>query len=1233
MYDIGNFMIKKTLKGFQEEIKNSIINDKELYLKDHNISFEIESFDNFYSSLKDGEVFKLVEKKLSSKKKKKEEKNLLPCYLKKDGDDFEKILEDLLSLQDEALDKKGIYSLYLCLSSLSFKKDGNTCSIPTIIIPVIIYNDKNEYFLKLQSDKKALEHPLWKLKKNDFQTFYLPSFDETTIDDYLLSLDTYLNNDLSIKYQNDILIDNFDLTVSKINDELIDNKDFIASNKLIKKYYLDIPKKDENNKLNIYNSNQLHPIFNNDERMTSACLKAKNNDSFAIMAPVYSKDNILLLNIIAEAISDHKKVLIVSNKNNDLVNIYKNLEMLKLDSFVLPLLSYKQDEEKLPALKNLTSLKAPSNASIETSNVYKEKLDDYSFALYTPLESYSFTPYEIYLKLYSLKSTPDIEIKVFDIRDFDDRKYQFSLNNLSFIQEEIKKFGKNYTNYHFYGFRISEEDNLEEFEKLLKECSENLQTIKKLLKLLNPEKDLKEYHMDDIRNFILFLKNYYKLSIIDPVFFSKEQRDELLEIFQEALPLVAIEDTLKKSIKRFADDSILKIKNIHQLKDGIESKKKKFLFFFSKSYRKDLQKINEYALTPLNKNDAIELIHLVENYQVTHKKVLAYLNKIKKYLSPSTFIDETNFGKFVEENLFYQNITIDLSFLKSKSIESLYALQKEMPIRLINALTYPENAQNYFDKKIRNFDKMNVFEIDNLIKHCLNEITNLESYIDLMNRLNQAKKSHYDSYIDEFLKSNIDLEYFVDCFKKVYFKSLLEYCYKKYPCLNSYSNKEYQKLITNYEKENSSNLVSNLNYIRRNAYSYKASNYKEISPSSLKAISKFKDEEATIPVFKKYSDVISKLKLIYLSTVSNVGDIYSDDFNFDLTIILKGSTINPLNAIPSVIKSKQVIIFGDENYYHDENSLKLDSLYSTVSKYDEVKLNHTYLDSKLFSFCNKIYYNSNIFNYPSPYKDIITYRIVNVTKENNETSIDKEVELELSRILKAYPSESLGIITSDYNQKERLNSSLNNLLSKLEVEEKPYIATVDEEVQQRDNIILALPFIFQTKDSIFETKQGRNYVNMMLTRAKKHLVILNYKKIDDHYHRNVYSYGLRDLNECFYNINNRNEKSVFFSNVIKEDIYQFLLDHHFDVIKDYSCLYPIDFVICKNKTPLIAIDIDNLKGESKKCTYERELLRKSALIKNGFQYIKISSPHFYSKEKEAKLELLSKISSILSNSK
>lgn len=1223
-------MIKKTIKVFQEEIENTIISDKELNLKENLFNFEIESCDSFLNSLKDGEIFKILEKKENSKKKRKDEHNILYCQLKNQEDILTASLEKFFSLQNKNLDEKGIYSLYLCLSSLTYKKEGTLCSIPTIVIPVVIYKEKNDFYLKLEFEGKAFEHPLWRLKKEEFDSLYLPPFDETTIDNYLVSIETFLNNDLSLKYSNDIVLDIFDFSLCYINDKLKEDKETYSSNKFVKKYFLDLPKKEDSNRVPIFGLQQLHPIFNNDERMQTACLKAKNNENFAIMAPVYSKDNILLLNLISEAISDHKKILIVSNKNIDLINIYKNLETLKLDSYAIPLLSYKQDDERIPVLKNITSLKAPSNSNIEVSNDYKDKVDEYSLALYSPLETYSFTPYEVYLKLYSLKSTPDIEVKDFDIDDFDDRKYQFSLNNLTFIQDEIKKFGKKYTNYHFYGFKVSGEENLEEFEKILKECGDNFIVIKKLMMLLNPNKNLKEYHINDIRNLVLFLKNFYKLSIIDPVFFIKEQREELLEIFQEALPLVAIEETLKKSIKRIADDSILKIKNIHQLKDRIESKKKKFLFFFSKSFRKDLQTINEYALTPLNRTEAVELIHLVENYQVTHKKVLAYLNKVKKYLSPTSYIDETNFGKFVEENLFYQNINIDLSFLKGKSIESLYSLQKEIPIREINSLTYPETAQDYFDKKIKNFDKMNVFEIDNLIKYCQCEISNLESYMDLISRLEQAKKGHYYSFIEEFLNENIPLDSFVDCFKKVYFKNLLEYCFKKYPSLNSYTNKEYSRLINNYEKECNANLVNNLNYVRRNAYTYKSTNYKEIQPSSIKAISKVKDENQTLSIFKKYEDTISKLKLIYLSTINNVPYIFDETENFDLLIILKGSTINPISTIPSLIKAKQVIVFGDENYYKDKDTIKTDSLYSIISKYDEVKLNHTYLDSKLFSFCNKTYYNSNIFNYPSIHKDIITYRIVNVTKENNEQALDKEVELELERIIKNYPDESFGIITSDSKQKERLQHSLNDLLSNLENEEKPYVATVDEEVLLRDNIILALPFIFQTKDSIFETKQGRNYVNMMLTRAKKHLVILNYKKIDD-YNRNIYSYGLRDLNEFFYNINNKNEKSVFFSNVIKEDIYQFLLERHFDVIKDYSCLYPIDFVICQNKKPVIAIDIDNLKGESKKCTYERELLRKNTLRNNGFEYIKISSPYFYNKEKEAKLELLTKITQILSS--
>ena len=79
-------MIKKTIKVFQEEIENSIISDKDLHLKDSSISFEIESCDSFFNSLKDGNAFKILEKKENSKRKKKDEQNILYCQLKNQDD-------------------------------------------------------------------------------------------------------------------------------------------------------------------------------------------------------------------------------------------------------------------------------------------------------------------------------------------------------------------------------------------------------------------------------------------------------------------------------------------------------------------------------------------------------------------------------------------------------------------------------------------------------------------------------------------------------------------------------------------------------------------------------------------------------------------------------------------------------------------------------------------------------------------------------------------------------------------------------------------------------------------------------------------------------------------------------------------------------------------------------------------------------------------------------------------
>lgn len=1216
-------MNKQTIKGFEDELLSSIKNDSSLFLSENNFSLEIDDLESFISSLLNNETLKLVEKKENTRRKRNDTETIY-CYSKNKDTSIPSSFDDLIKKQEFNLDQKGVHSIHLCFSSITYNENDKKISYPILVLPVLITGEKNCLYIKKQENNYFFEHPFWIFNQEDNDYSSIPSFKEDIdIKEYLNTVDSVLRNDFSIHYSTDVTLSSFDFSEFKIYRYLLENIDEIKSNLFFKKYYLDVPKKEEI-KSNIFEASQLHPILNIDDRMTQACLKAKNNQSFALLTPPGSKIRSSLLNIVLESVSDHKNVLIISDKNEELTNIYKEFVNLKFDNLVLPLLDFKSEDDITSITKGLSSIKSPSYSNDTKLYEQRNKIDEYSQTLYSQLEEYNISPYEIYLKLYSLKSIPDIDNSGLDIEDFDDRKYQFALNNLNFIKDEIEKFGKDYESYHFYGFEIPEDETFESFEKLLKNSTSSFIVIEKILKTLNPNKTLENYDIEDARNLMFFLKNFYNLSIIEPNFFVTSKRKNLTSKLADVLPLIAIEENLKRNITKIADDSIISLKNVHQIKDRLESKRKRLFNVFSSTYRKDMQLINEYALTPLSKIDAIELVHLVENYQVNHKRILNYYSQIKKLVSKDTNLNEQNFAKFVEENIFYKDVNLDLSFLQNKSISEINELQKLIPIREINSLSYPINAQNFFDKKVKNFEKMNLLEIKDFCTKCYQDIDNLEDYLDLISRLEQAKKSHYISYVDAFLSSDIKVEFLSDCFKKVYFKLLLEKVYSSHKILNGNILKDYQRLLANYEKENSSNLISNLNYVKKNAYTFRTISTKNVELDIIKSISKNKDHLSYLKLIKEYQESLLKLRPIVISTISNFNDTFDLNSKFDLVLIVNSSSINPTLLIPSILKTKQVIAFGD-NYSYPTNS---ESLYKTVSTYDEVKFNHSYLNSKFISFSNKAYYGSNLFAYPNTHSHQLEYRILNITKNSTEQSMDNEILLELDRVKKINPEDSISIITSSKDQQKRLISLLENDISKYEAKEKFNISYVTDSLEQRDIIILSLPFIFQEKESIFETVNGRNYVNMMLTRARKHLIILNYKRVDI-LNKTVYSNGLRDLNEYLYTISKNNDRGSSFTTTLKEDIYQYLLQRNLAVIKDYNCTYPIDFVILKNNKPYIAIDMDNLKGENKKCTYERELLRKNTLIKNGFKYIKISTPYFYHKEKEAKLDLLTKITNYL----
>ncbi len=323
------------------------------------------------------------------------------------------------------------------------------------------------YILKLHEDEIVVNPSLAFKFENDFGITF-PDFDGSEDD-----ITTYLTEIKKIGQKNNWEISSeVNLTLLsflKINmyKDLENNKDKIVSNPISKSLFGDkseipmIP--DELN--NFDHDKNTRPIdtyqvVDADSSQQDAILLSKKGVSFVLQGPPGTGKSQTITNIIAEAISDGKKVLFVSEKMAALEVVKKRLKGAGLDDFCLTLHSYKANKKEI--LNQLAKTLNVKRISLREDAIYKlsvleEKrklLNEYQAQLHEKCAPLNISIYEAYGRLAKLYTTQDIifEIKNIECTDIELlNKYKYLLSELS---KTIGKMSTDYIENPWYGCNV-----------------------------------------------------------------------------------------------------------------------------------------------------------------------------------------------------------------------------------------------------------------------------------------------------------------------------------------------------------------------------------------------------------------------------------------------------------------------------------------------------------------------------------------------------------------------------------------------------------------------------------------------------------------------------------------------------------------------------------------------------------------------------------------------------------
>ncbi len=503
----------------------------------------------------------------------------------------QKTLKALRGSAKTSIQERGINSLFLTFGIIRWKESVTSdvvISSPLVLVPVVISVESitDPYVLQLHDDEIVVNPSLAFKFENDFGII-LPEFDghEDDITEYLIKI-----KEIAKKKDWDVGTD-VNLTLLsflKINmyKDLNTNKDKIVSNPIIKALSGDkseirlVP-----NELNNFDHDKntrpidTYQVVDADSSQQDAILLSKKGISFALQGPPGTGKSQTITNIIAEGLSDGKKVLFVSEKMAALEVVKKRLTDVGLDDFCLTLHSYKANKKEV--IKQLAKTLSIEKISMSEDAVYKlslleekrDKLNEYQDQLHEKCPPLDISIYQANGRLAKLSTTQDIIFGIKNIGDTDSElinKYRYLLSEFS---KTIGKLSEGYSENPWYGCNVPVVTH-----ELRHDIEVNLSRLKLKLKELNESYECiiekTGMNIDITVNNILVLTDLLDFSSKSPIFPIKwlsGDIDVLISDAQEYFKLfVEYKVNTANLLNRYVDN-ILKL-NANDIIMNIESK-------------------------------------------------------------------------------------------------------------------------------------------------------------------------------------------------------------------------------------------------------------------------------------------------------------------------------------------------------------------------------------------------------------------------------------------------------------------------------------------------------------------------------------------------------------------------------------------------------------------------------------------------------------------------------------
>jgi very-short-patch-repair endonuclease len=696
-----------------------------------------------------------------------------------------------------------------------------------------------------------------------------------------------------------------------------------------------------------------------DSSQIMAILDINQGRNMVIQGPPGTGKSQTITNLIAEAIGRGKKVLFVSEKMAALEVVKRRLDEVGLGVACLELHSHKTNKKNLlNELSNTLDLGKPvytPNSNLTILNDLRERLNNYSHAINTPVGNSSITPYKALG-----------EIKRYDIKY---KELTFPKVNVEFMGEwTLEKFLK--------GGAL-----LEELQSVIKAMG----LPSKHTFWGSKKKIIMPNYLDEIK---MVLKNSISVcsSFIDEcVFVSKqtdcpiaqniEEADTFIKLVNRVLEAPNLKNVQLNSekwtsmkvnleqLKEFGfkyskihseyDDLLIPAAwelNLLEIRRSIVSYKDKWWGIFIGDYRKAKKQVMSLYRSPKGKQiDYLQVVDSIMEVQNSKRNILDRESLAKELFDTNWNGMDSNWTEIAAILTWTLQLHKDLAnhtlpdwsigfvqgVIELKDLNKLIEdftnrfQQFNQIIRKVEELLEFDSSIRFENKKkLENQPFPKLLELLNIWSDHITDVQQLASY-------NQLSAVCYEEKLGAFAQLSEIWEnsswHLLDCYKWNWYQVIITRAFHERKELVQFEGSRHEQAVNKFRE-------LDLEMTQMNRFKLAEAHWNKLpqheAAGQLGTLRReFEKKSRHLPIRQlmvKTGNAIQAIKPVFMmSPLSIATFIPPGSIEFDLVVFDEASQVKPVDAFGAIIRGKQVVVVGDSKQMPPSN------MFETISKDDE----------------------------------------------------------------------------------------------------------------------------------------------------------------------------------------------------------------------------------------------------------------------------------------------------------